>query len=38
MGHDAYVQGKESGGPNPYESGGFNFQDLFHNNPFDVRS
>ncbi|KMT16705.1 hypothetical protein BVRB_3g049890 [Beta vulgaris subsp. vulgaris] len=35
MGHDAYVQGKESGGPNPYESGGFNFQDLFHNNPFD---
>ncbi|KNA18328.1 hypothetical protein SOVF_071750 [Spinacia oleracea] len=30
VGHDAFVQSKENGGPNPHESGGgFNFHDMF---------
>ncbi|CAO2833590.1 unnamed protein product [Amaranthus hypochondriacus] len=34
MGHEAYVQGKESGGSSSYETSGFNFGDLFRN-PFN---
>ncbi|XP_021743937.1 chaperone protein dnaJ GFA2, mitochondrial-like [Chenopodium quinoa] len=34
MGHDAFVQSKETGGPGSYESSGFNFKD-FNFNPFN---
>jgi len=38
LGHDQYVQGKEAGGPGPFQSSDFSFEDLFGGRgPFDVR-
>uniref|UniRef100_A0A7C8ZKZ8 J domain-containing protein n=1 Tax=Opuntia streptacantha TaxID=393608 RepID=A0A7C8ZKZ8_OPUST len=37
LGHDQYVQGKEAGGPGPFQSSDFSFEDLFGGRgPFDI--
>lgn len=35
VGHDQYVQGKEAGGPGPFQNSDFNFEDIF-GRPFDI--
>lgn len=37
LGHDEYVQGKEAGGPGPFQSSDFSFEDLFGGRgPFNI--